>query len=142
MELEEIIRRLKGERFRITNQRLAICKFLINNRTHPSAEIIYKDLVKTNPKMSFATVYNTLYVLKKISAIKEIMIDCERVYYDSNTKPHIHLVCKNCKSIKDIFPDSDGIYDVFKEISNIYNVKNEEIEITLYGRCNECNGVS
>ena len=49
---------------KLTPQRLAILGFLKGNKSHPSAEDIFKAVQKQFPTMSFATVYNTLEALK------------------------------------------------------------------------------
>ncbi|NTW58892.1 MAG: transcriptional repressor, partial [Nitrospirae bacterium] len=52
---------IKG--FKRTPQRLAILDHLDGNKSHPSAEDIYRVVARKNPSMSFATVYNTLHTL-------------------------------------------------------------------------------
>ncbi|MCX7966203.1 MAG: transcriptional repressor, partial [Syntrophorhabdaceae bacterium] len=42
-----------------TPQRLAIIEYLNENRTHPTANDVYKAVSEKFPTMSFATVYNT-----------------------------------------------------------------------------------
>ena len=60
---EEIISLLKGNSFKVTPQRLAICKSVLESHDHPSAEQIYKDIKKKHPTISLATVYKTLGLL-------------------------------------------------------------------------------
>lgn len=44
-------------------QRVAIMQYLLDHRTHPTADDIYTELVKTMPTLSRTTVYNTLQLL-------------------------------------------------------------------------------
>ena len=90
---------------KLTPQRIAILGFLDGNKSHPSAEDIYKAVSKEFPTMSFATVYNTLEALKSKDNILELKIDPAKKRYDPDTTPHHHLICTKCKAIMDIFND-------------------------------------
>ena len=87
---------------KLTPQRLAILQYLEGNIEHPSADVIYKSVLKKFPTMSFATVYNTLEALKKIGNIQEIKIDSGKKRYDPDISNHHHLICTTCKKINDI----------------------------------------
>lgn len=54
-----------GGGFKLTPQRLAILSYLKGNEKHPSADEVYRAVVRRFPTMSFATVYNTLKMLKQ-----------------------------------------------------------------------------
>lgn len=56
-------------------QRLAIMKYLMEHRTHPTADMIFNDLYKEIPTLSKTTVYNTLKLLTEHGAVRTIGID-------------------------------------------------------------------
>lgn len=89
-----------------TPQRLAILKYLEENKEHPSAEDIYKGLSKEFPTMSIATVYNVLEFFKKIGRVREINIDPEKRRFELNITSHFHAICIKCKKIFDIYFDT------------------------------------
>jgi Fur family transcriptional regulator, peroxide stress response regulator len=91
--------------FKMTPQRLAILKYLKNNKDHPSAADIYKSVSKNFPTMSLATVYNTLRALKDRNNLQEIFIDSEKSRFDPDTEDHNHLICVECRRIVDIRGD-------------------------------------
>jgi Fur family peroxide stress response transcriptional regulator len=120
---------------KLTPQRLAILEHLEGNKTHPSADEIYKAVSKKFPTMSFATVYNTLAKLKGKGIVAELNVDPYKKRFDPDTRPHHHLICMNCKKIIDIHSrfklrlqevESGG----FKVIGN---------HIEFYGLCSKCN---
>jgi len=88
--------------FKLTPQRLAILEFLDGNKSHPSAEEIYRAVSAKFPTMSFATVYNTLETMRKREKILELTIDPDKKRFDPNPTPHHHLICIRCKRIVDI----------------------------------------
>lgn len=86
---------------RITEQRKAICEYLATTESHPTPYQVYSDLSAQFPEMSRATVYNTLNVLKDLGAIVEIGFGADHTRYDTDTAPHINLVCLSCHEIGD-----------------------------------------
>lgn len=92
----------KGLGLKPTPQRTAILDYLNGNKEHPSAYEIYKAVSRQFPTMSFATVYNTLEVLKKRGDILELTIDPDKKRFDPNTDAHHHMICISCKKIIDI----------------------------------------
>ncbi len=89
-------------RIKLTPQRLAILDYLEGNKSHPSAADIYRALSEKYPSMSFATVYNTLEMLREKGRVLELSIDSGKKRFDPDTKPHHHLICVQCKQIIDV----------------------------------------
>ncbi len=126
--------RYKDLGLKLTPQRLAILDYLDGNKSHPSAEDIYRSISRRFPTMSFATVYNTLEALKRNRWILELTIDPARKRFDPNTKPHHHLICVRCKSIVDLHQDYR--VDIPKEKRNGFELIGNHIE--FYGVCPKC----
>ena len=119
---------------KLTPQRLAILDYLEGNKTHPSAEAIYKAVSKKFPTMSLATVYNTLEALRKKGKVAELAVDPYKKRFDPDTRPHHHLICIRCKKMIDVhsqfrlsLPQTDT--EGFKIIGN---------HIEFYGLCPTC----
>ena len=87
---------------KLTPQRLAILKYLENNREHPSAADIYRAVSKDFPTISPATVYNTLKALKRMKDVQELSIDADKKRFDPDTNEHNHLICVECRRIVDV----------------------------------------
>ena len=99
---QRLIARHKDKGFRVTSQRLAVLEFLEGNTSHPSAEEIFQAVKQSHPTISFATVYNTLEMLRNSGEVLELGIDPARRRYDPNTMPHNHIVCGKCGKIGDV----------------------------------------
>ncbi len=119
---------------KLTPQRLAILNFLTDNRSHPSAEAIYKVVSRKFPTMSFATVYNTLEALKSKGCVRELTIDPLKKRYDPDISPHHHLICTKCNEIVDIFKEFR--LDLTEKISMGYELNGNHVE--FYGICKPC----
>ena len=76
-EIEKIVSRFRESGLKITPQRVSIFKLLQGNRDHPSAEDIYRQVLKVHPSISFTTVYKTLQTLLDMGEIQELTIDTE-----------------------------------------------------------------
>lgn len=131
MNMEKKFRSLQ---IKLTPQRLAILNFLDGNRTHPSAEDIYRAVIKQFPTMSFATVYNTLEALKNKGSVQELKIDPEKRRYDPDLSTHHHIICTKCKNILDIHKDFK--IDLSDELTQGYELLGNSIE--FYGLCQKC----
>ena len=119
---------------KLTPQRLAILDYLDGNKRHPSAEEIYSAVSKKFPTMSFATVYNTLEVLRQRGGVLELTIDPGKKRFDPNTGPHHHLICVKCKSIVDVHTDFD--LKVSDSERGDFEITGNHIE--FYGICPKC----
>ena len=89
-----------------TQQRMAVYEFLLKNRTHPTADILYQALVQQHPNFSRTTVYNTAKALAKAGLIRIISIDAGEQRFDAGVEPHGHFRCNVCGSVID-FPVSE-----------------------------------
>lgn len=117
-----------------TPQRLAVLKYLDNNREHPSADDIHMALSKDYPTMSVATVYNVLEFLKETGRVKEINIDPEKRRFDPILTSHHHAYCVRCKKIFDISVDID-LPDLSSKLPD-FQIIDTEIRISVL--CAEC----
>lgn len=121
--------------FKLTPQRIAVLEYLESNTEHPSAETVYRNVSKTFPTMSFATVYNTLAALRNRGHLLELTIDADKRRYDPNTNPHNHLICTRCRKIIDIH--MEYMLDVPGPMRGDFEITGNHVE--FYGVCPECN---
>ena len=111
------IEKLRETGLRPTKQRVKICEVLFNR--DKTFHFTINDLVKRlseelNEKISLATVYNTVHALQKKGYLKEISINSDKSYFDTNTTVHHHFYDE----------DTHQLIDCDKnEIENV-NVKN------------------
>jgi Fur family peroxide stress response transcriptional regulator len=135
-EVEKIVARFRESGLKITPQRVSIFKLLQGNRDHPSAEDVYRQVLKVHPSISFTTVYKTLQTLRDMGEIQELTIDPERAHYDPITGEHVHTFCRSCRSISDLEEDPDqGPMPFIVETGN-FEVHN--VQVHLVGLCGEC----
>ena len=104
----DFIDKLRASGLRPTKQRLKICEALFNREKtfHFTINDLSKIIEeKLNEKISLATVYNTVHAFKKKGYLKEISINSDKSYFDTNTKIHHHFFDNSTKELIDISQD-------------------------------------
>ena len=101
----QFIEKLRSSGLRPTKQRIKICKLLFDRKKtfHFTVNDISKTLKKeTSDKISLATIYNTIHSFKKKGYLKEISINREKSYFDTNTSNHHHFLDVNTNELIDL----------------------------------------
>ncbi|WP_291528977.1 Fur family transcriptional regulator [Bacteroides sp. UBA939] len=133
--MEVVLERLQQHNIKPSMQRIAIMKYLMDHRTHPTVDEIYTALSPTIPTLSKTTVYNTLKILSEQGAAQTLTIDERNTCYDADITPHAHFLCKHCGKIYDLSCDAS-----IKQTEEIdmdgYEV--QEIHYYYKGICKQC----
>ena len=127
----DFIEKLRSSGLRPTKQRLEICKLLFDRKKtfHFTIGDLSKILKKeTNKKISLATIYNTVHSFKKKGYLKEISIDREKTYFDTNTSNHHHFLDISTNELIDLKADD---VDNIKIKKNLPGKKIKSIEVLV-----------
>jgi Fur family peroxide stress response transcriptional regulator len=121
---------------KVTPQRVAVYKALIESKKHPSAEVLWRKLREMNPNISLDTVNRTLLTLAEIGAafIVEGSGDVKR--FDGCLENHQHFKCVKCRKIIDFHHKPYDNIPVPKNISEKYTVLRKTVY--LEGVCDLC----
>ena len=110
------IEKLRSSGLRPTKQRLKICEVLFNrdHTFHFTINDLAKNISKElNEKISLATVYNTVHAFKKKGYLKEISINSDKSYFDTNVTNHHHFFDE----------DTNELIDCDNEVIEKVNIK-------------------
>lgn len=110
MERSEVVRLLQGHNVTPTRQRIEIASYLFQRRQHISADRILEGVNALGSRVSRATVYNTMALFAGKGLVREVLLDRERVFYDTNVADHHH------------------VYDV--ESGELHDIMHTDVEIT------------
>ena len=113
------IEKLRSAGLRPTKQRIKICKVLFDRKKTFHFTINYlKTLLqkKTDQKISQATVYNTINALTKKGHLKEISINCEKNYFDTNISSHHHFFNESTQELIDLHDSDIGKINIKKSL--------------------------
>ena len=102
----EIEARLRESGVNATAQRIAICQYVLCEADHPTVEDVKKWADVNFPKMSLATVYNTLHTLVEAKLLKDYKFPhIDKVIYDNNVTKHHHFLDVESGEIYDLNDD-------------------------------------
>tara|TARA_B110000438_G_C15427145_1_gene484512 strand:+ start:73 stop:507 length:435 start_codon:yes stop_codon:yes gene_type:complete len=102
------INRLRSSGLRPTKQRIIICKVLFDRKDtfHFTIDNLKKKIEKnTKTKVSLATVYNTIHAFKNNGYLKEISLQGNKTFFDTNSKNHHHFYDQDTGDLIDIKND-------------------------------------
>ena len=125
------IEKLRFVGLRPTKQRIRICEELFNRKEtfhftiNELKELLQK---KKNQKISQATVYNTVKAFKKKGYLKEISINSEKNYFDTNTSNHHHFFNESTNELIDL---DDKNIDKIKIKKTLPGKKIKSIEVLI-----------
>ena len=125
------IDKLRSSGLRPTKQRIKICKLLFER--NGTFHFTINDLAKTieeklNEKISLATVYNTVHAFKKKGYLKEISINSDKSYFDTNTSVHHHFFDEDTNELIDCGQDD---IDSVNIKNNITGKKINSVEVLV-----------
>jgi len=103
LERSEVVSLLQHFKISPTRQRVEIAEFLFQRPQHLSAEKILDGVTRDGNRVSRATVYNTMGLFSSKGVVREILIDRERVFYDSNPEVHQHLYNIDTGELADVY---------------------------------------
>ena len=129
----EFISKLRNSGLRPTKQRIKICEVLFNKEK--TFHFTINDLVKiieneANEKISLATVYNTVHAFEKKGYLKEIPIDSNQSYFDTNIVDHHHFYDIAEKKLIDLKQTDVGPINIQKTIPG-KKIKSVEVLVKL-----------
>ena len=125
------IEKLRSSGLRPTKQRIKICKLLFDRKQtfHFTINNLSKILKKnTSEKISLATIYNTIHSFKKKGYLKEISVNREKSYFDTNTSDHHHFLDIKTNELIDLKKED---VDKIKIRKNLPGKKIQSIEVLV-----------
>lgn len=109
----ELAERLRAAGLRPTRQRMLLAQLLFGDGDrHVSAEALHGEAVAAGEGVSLATVYNALHQFTSAGLVRELIIDSNRAYFDTNTSNHNHFFIEREGELVDIPGDAvrvDGL---------------------------------
>ena len=127
----EFVDKLRSSGLRPTKQRLKICELLFKRER--TFHFTINDLAKNisdqlNEKISLATVYNTVHAFKNKGYLKEISINSDKSYFDTNVTNHHHFFDEDTNELIDC--DNEVIEKVTIK-KNITGKKINSVEVLI-----------
>ena len=136
VRFDELMAALKERGRRMTPQRVELVRLIASSEGHPSAAQLHARIKRQFPTMSHATVYKTLALLKEIGQVLEIDLRDDSHYDGNRPQPHPHLICTQCKAIRDVEADLDA--SAIRRLARSSGYANIRSQVSFYGLCPAC----
>ena len=127
------IEKLRNSGLRPTKQRLQICEILFD--TEKTFHFTVNDLAKKikkklNNNISLATIYNTVHAFEKKGYLKQIPINSNQTYFDTNVAHHHHFYDLKEEKLIDLENCDVGPINILKKIDG-KKIKSVEVLVKL-----------
>ena len=125
--------KLRNSGLRPTKQRLQICEVLFD--TEKTFHFTVNDLAKKikkklNNNISLATIYNTVHAFEKKGYLKQIPINSNQTYFDTNVTQHHHFYDLKEEKLIDLENCDVGPINILKKIDG-KKIKSVEVLVKL-----------
>ena len=130
---ETFIKKLRSSGLRPTRQRIEICRVLYNRKKtfHFTINDLSKILKsKSNEKISLATIYNTVCAFKNRNYLKEISINSNKSYFDTNVSNHHHFFNESTNELIDLKNSDVGRVKIKRKIPG-KKIKSVEVLVKI-----------
>ena len=127
-----------GAGLKVTPQRMAVYKALVETTEHPSAEMVFRKVRRTFPSISLDTVNRTLLTLSDMGAAFVVEGSGDAKRFDADLSTHQHFKCVKCRRIIDFHHEPFDQIDLPENLAGRFTVLRKTVY--LEGLCNQCDG--
>jgi len=119
-----------------SRQREAIKEFLCTRKDHPTADVVYMNVIKKYPNISLGTVYRNLTLLADLGEIQRLRVGDGQDHFDADTSQHYHFICSKCGKVIDL--EMESIEQITKTAGKCFNGRITGHVTYFYGTCGAC----
>ncbi len=134
--IADFIETCRTHQLKITPQRIAIYRELIESGDHPAADTMFQIVKKEFPNISYDTVNRTLLTFAEVGIVDVVEVFGGAKRFDPTTSNHHHLHCVACGRIIDFSNEDYDNLEVPKDIGNKFRVIGKRV--VLKGICETC----
>lgn len=126
--------KLRDASLRPTKQRVSLAKLLFSGHDrHVTAEQLHGEAIASGASLSLATVYNTLHQFTKAGLLRQVIVDGDKIHFDTNTGDHHHFYFEDQNRLTDI-PGGDVRIEGLPRAPNGTEIERVEIIVRLKSR--------
>lgn len=118
----------------LTKHRETVLTVVQSSKDHPTARQVFDRSLKKDPRLSMATVYNSLNFLTEGGYVRRLTSGEDGTRYDGILAQHDHLICRQCGVIEDV----DLLPTERVRFSNLSHFHVEEVSLRVTGLCGQC----
>ena len=128
---------LKTKGYKMTPQRELVFRSFFELGEHVSVDELFDTVREIDSTVGYSTVWRNLKLICEVGLAQEVNVGDGVTRYDRVTrKPHGHLYCVNCKSLREF-----DLNEVAAKLSNVAKEENFDIDsykVEIEGVCRSC----
>jgi Fe2+ or Zn2+ uptake regulation protein len=135
--IESPSRAIKAQGYRLTRQRSLVVDILNESTEHLDAETIYQRAKERDARISLATVYRSLALLKQTGMVQEHNLGEDHGHFETTQpSPHYHFTCQRCGRVVEF--EAPQVMEVARRLSDTLQVRVIQVQLLLRGFCCQC----
>jgi Fur family peroxide stress response transcriptional regulator len=134
--IQDFIDKCQVHNLKMTPQRMAIYRELLNSTEHPTVDAMFQTVKKEFPNISYDTVSRTLLTFAEIGIVDLVEVYGGAKRFDPNLADHHHLHCVSCGKIFDFQNHAYNKLDIPEEVRQHFRVLSSRV--VLKGICEQC----
>lgn len=134
--VQDLIEKCQAHNLKVTPQRMAIYRELIDSKAHPTVDAMFQTVNKEFPNISYDTVSRTLLTFAEIGIVDLVEVYGGAKRFDPNVTSHHHLHCVFCGEIHDFKNDAYNDLKIPDNVPLGFTVLTSRV--VLKGICEQC----
>jgi Fe2+ or Zn2+ uptake regulation protein len=128
---------IRAAGYRLTRQRRLVVDILSESHEHLDAEAIYQRAKERDPRISLATVYRSLALLKQTGIVQEHSLGEGHGHFEAaQPAPHFHFTCRSCGKVIEF--EAPQVLQVARKLGETMQLQVDEVQLLLSGFCSQC----
>jgi len=119
-----------------SKQRELVLQTVLENPIHPTADDVYEQVRRQNPKISLGTVYRNLNFLSEMGMIRKISMPVGSDRFDGRLDEHYHMACTCCGRVFDM--ECGALRELDRQILDLQGFQVRDRHLLLTGLCRDC----
>lgn len=134
--LPDFIEKCQVHNLKVTPQRVAIYRELLDSTEHPTVDAMFQIVKKKFPNISYDTVSRTMLTFAEIGLVDLVEVYGGAKRFDPNVSNHHHLHCVSCGKIFDFHSDHYNNLEIPDDVRRAFTVLTSRV--VLKGICEKC----
>jgi len=123
--------------YRLTRQRKLVLEILEESQEHLDAEDLYARAKERDPRISLATVYRTLAILKEARLVQEHRLGESHAHFETiQATPHYHFTCLKCGRVIEF--EAPQVMEVASKLCESKGLQVTDMHLLFSGYCSVC----
>lgn len=129
---------LASKSLKLTRQRQAVVDEIFSDSGHFEAEELVERLKHARTRVSRATVYRTLELLRECQLVEKLDFGTPRSFYEhvAPGEHHDHLICTRCGNVIEFH--NDRLEAIQQEICRNFDFQESHHSLRIFGLCSKC----